>query len=91
MHSVRTGQPVPIAPTGRHATARRLGAARVLAGRPALRDLARQTGMSYVHLRGVADGNEPLLPTDARDLATVLDVPVALLRDRWSSTAEPAR
>jgi hypothetical protein len=47
--------------------------------------------MSYVHLRGVADGNEPLLPTDARDLATVLDVPVALLRDRWSSTAEPAR
>jgi len=66
VRSVSTGQPVPVAPTGRQATARRLDAARVLAGRPSLRSLARQTGMSFVHLRAVANGNEPLLTTEAR-------------------------
>jgi len=34
----RTNHPVPVARTGRQATARRLQAARVLAGRPSLRD-----------------------------------------------------
>jgi hypothetical protein len=81
----RTGQPVPVAPTGRQATARRLEAARVLAGRPSLRSLATQTGMSYVHLRAVANAQEPLLPTDARDLAAALDVPQAWLRYGWTS------
>jgi hypothetical protein len=32
--------------------------------------------VSYTHLLGVANANEPLLPTDVRDLATVLDVPL---------------
>jgi hypothetical protein len=79
-----TGQPVPVAPTGRQATARRLGAARVLAGRPSLRSLAQETGMSYGHLLGVVNANEPLLPTDAVDLGRVLDVPAAWLRDGWT-------
>jgi hypothetical protein len=63
--------------------ARRLEAARVLAGRPSLRVLATQTGMSYRHLVGVANGHEPLLPTDARDLATALGVPSEWLRNGW--------
>jgi hypothetical protein len=37
--------------------------------------------MSYGHLVGVANAKEPLLPTDARDLATVFDVPQVWLRD----------
>jgi hypothetical protein len=84
LRSVRSGEPIPVAPTGRQATARRLEAARVLAGRPSLRALASQTGMSYPHLVAVANGSEPLLPTDARDLGRVLDVPEAWLRDGWS-------
>jgi hypothetical protein len=83
VRSVRSGQPNPIAPTGRQATARRLEAARVLAGRPSLRALARQTGMSYPHLVAVANGDEPLLPSDAVDLGAVLGVPSAWLRDGW--------
>ena len=83
MRTVHTGQPIPVAPTGRQLVARRLEAARVLAGRPHLRDLARQTGMSFTHLVGVANANEPMTSTDARDLACVLDVPVAWLRNGW--------
>jgi len=87
---VRSGQPVPVTvtPTSRQATARRLAAARVLAGRPSLRELAQQTGMSYVHRRGVANAQEPLTNTDARDLAAVLDVPASWLRDGWSPPAD---
>jgi hypothetical protein len=83
VRTVRTGQPIPVAPTGRQATACRLEAARVLAGRPSLRSLATQTGMSYPHLVAVANGTEPLPPTDARDLAAVLGVPQAWLREHW--------
>lgn len=85
VHSVRTGQAVPVAPTGRQATACRLEAARVLAGRPSLQDLARQCGLSYLHLTAVANGREPMTFTDARDLARVLDVPVAWVRHGWES------
>jgi hypothetical protein len=80
---VHSGLAVPVAPTSRQQTARRLEAARVLAGRPHLQDLARQTGMSYVHLRAVANGQEPMTSTDCRDLATVLEVPSEWLAHGW--------
>jgi hypothetical protein len=80
VRNVHSGLAVPVAPTSRQQTARRLEAARVLAGRPHLQDLARQTGMSYAHLRAVANAHEPMTFTDARDLATALDVPVQWLR-----------
>jgi len=41
--------------------------------------------MSYLHLVAVANGREPLLPSDVRDLAAALDVPAAWLRDGWTS------
>jgi hypothetical protein len=82
--NVRSGLPVPVTATGRQATARRLEAARVLAGRPSLRSLATQTGMSYLHLRAVANAAEPMTSTDVRDLAAVLDVPPAWLRYGWA-------
>jgi hypothetical protein len=85
VRSVRSGLPIPVTATSRQATARRLEAARILAGRPSLRSLATQTGMSYVHLRAVANAQEPLLATDARDLAAALEVPQAWLRDGWAS------
>jgi hypothetical protein len=85
MRAVRYGQPIPVAPTSRRATARRLQAARVLAGGPSLRSLAKATGMSYRHLEAVAKAAEPLLPTDARDLGAVLDVPPAWLAHGWDS------
>jgi hypothetical protein len=78
--SVRSGQAVPISPTGRLATARRLRAARTLAGGPSWQALARQTGMSYGHLLGVLNAKEPMTFTDCRDLAAALDVPQAWLR-----------
>jgi hypothetical protein len=81
--NVRSGLSVPVTANSRQATARRLEAARVLAGRPSLQSLARQTGMSYVHLRALANAEEPLLPTDVRDLAAALDVPSDWLRDGW--------
>jgi hypothetical protein len=65
-------------------TARRLTAARVLAGNPSLRTLATRTGMSYGHLLGISKGSEPLTATDQRDLAAVLDVPAQWLADGWS-------
>jgi hypothetical protein len=86
----RTGQPVPVAPTSRQQTARRLAAARVLAGRPHLQDLARQTGMSYAHLRAVANAREPMTFTDCRDLAAALDVPVQWLRYGFTSNGTAA-
>lgn len=88
MHQVRSGSPVPVVPTGRVATARRLAAARVLAGDPSLRALATQCGMSYPHLVGVANGREPLLDTDARDLAVVLRCPEAWLRHGWADDGQ---
>jgi hypothetical protein len=41
--------------------------------------------MSYVHLRAVANAQEPMTFTDARDLAAVLEVPVQWLRYGFSS------
>lgn len=86
MQTVRSGQPIPVAavPTARQQIARRLEAARVLACRPSLVALARQTGMGYRHLVAVANGREPLTATDQRDLAAALDVPPSGLRDGWS-------
>jgi hypothetical protein len=46
--------------------------------------------MSYRHLVAVVNGREPMTLTDARDLAAVLDVPVAWLRDGWESPDTPA-
>ena len=86
MQRVRTRPTVSVKPSGRVATARRLEAARVLAGRPSLRALAAQTGMSYPHLVGVAGGREPLTTTDCRDLAAALGVPSEWLRDGWTTT-----
>jgi hypothetical protein len=86
VHHVRSGQAVPVASTGRQATARRLEAARVLAGRPSLHDLARECGLGYTHLVAVANGREPMTLTDARDLAGALDVPVAWLRYGFTTT-----
>lgn len=83
MHTVRTGQPIPVAPTGRELIGRRLEAARVLAGRPSLLTLATATGMSYRHLVAVCNGREPLLESDARDLAVALECPEAWLRNGW--------
>lgn len=49
--------------------------------------LAEQAGISYVHLRAVANAQEPLTPTDVRDLAAALDVPAPWLRDGWADDA----
>jgi hypothetical protein len=86
VHSVRSGQAVPITSTERQATARRLRAARTLAGGPSWQALARQTGMSYGHLLGVLNAREPMTFTDARDLAAALGVPVRWLRYGWTGT-----
>ena len=59
-------------------------------GRTHPRNLALQTGMSYRHPVALANGREPVTLTDARDLAAVLDVPVAWLRDGWESPDTPA-
>jgi hypothetical protein len=82
---VRSGLAVPVAPTGRQLVARRLAAARVLAGRPSLLSLAQQCGISYVHLRGIANAHEHLTDSDCRDLAEALQVPQSWLRNGWSS------
>jgi hypothetical protein len=82
---VRSGLAVPVAPSGRQLVARRLEAARVLAGRPSLRSLATATGMSYAHLRAIANAQDPLTSTDVRDLAGVLDVPAQWLREGFDA------
>jgi hypothetical protein len=58
----------------------------VLAGRPSLQALARQCGLSYAHLVAVANGREPMTVTEARDLATALEVPVQWLRYGFTNT-----
>jgi hypothetical protein len=83
--SHRSGFPVPVTATSRQMTARRLTAARVLAGNPSLRSLADRTGMSYGHWLGISKGSEPLLPTDVRDLAAVLQVRASWLAHGWNS------
>lgn len=83
MQRASSGQCVPVTATSRQLVARRLEAARVLAGRPSLRVLATQTGMSYSHLVGVAGGREPLTASDCRDLSVVLRCPEAWLRHGW--------
>jgi hypothetical protein len=40
--------------------------------------------MSYGHLLGISKCSEPLLPTDVRDLAAVLDVPQSWLAHGWN-------
>jgi hypothetical protein len=40
--------------------------------------------MPYGHLLGISKGSEPLLPTDVRDLAAVLDVPPSWLAQGWT-------
>jgi hypothetical protein len=87
MCGVRRRQVVQVTATSRRATARRLAAARILAGGPSLRSLARETGMSYRHLEGVSNGSESLLPTDVRDLSRVLDVPAEWLARDWSGNS----
>ncbi len=80
-HAHSTGQPYPITPPARVAAARRVQAARVLVGdRRPLRELARESGLSYQHLTAITTGREPLLDTDARDLGRVLAVPATAAR-----------
>jgi hypothetical protein len=74
----------PVTPTNRQLTARRLQAARVLAGGPSLHDLARGCGLSYRHLVAAANADEPLTSTDLRDLAAVLEVPPSWLAHGWT-------
>ena len=88
VQTVRSGQPVPVKPSGRVATARRVQAARLMAGDPSLRQLASATGMSYRHLIGVVNATEPLLDSDARDLAAALRCPEAWLRHGWADDGE---
>ena len=86
VQTVRTGSPVPISPKSspRVLTARRVRAARVLAGNPSLRQVAADGGLSYRHLLGVVNATEPLTSSDALDLARVLGVPSEWLARGWS-------
>ena len=79
-----TGQPYPVTPTSRMAMARRVQAARLMAGDPPLRQLARDGGLSYVHLLAVVNGQHPLTDTDATTLGELLGVPAQWLRSGWS-------
>jgi hypothetical protein len=83
VQSVRSGSRVPITAPGRVATARRVRAARLLAGDPPLRRIAAGAGLGYEHLVGVIKGREPLLQSDALDLARVLHVPSEWLASGW--------
>jgi hypothetical protein len=47
---------------------------------------ARNPRLGCGHLRAAAKAKEPLTSTDGRDLADVLGVPHAWLRDGWAST-----
>ena len=84
MQTVRTKPTVSVKPTGRVATARRVQAARLMAGDPPLRQLARDGGLSYMHLLAVVNAREPLLDTDAVALGELLDVPPSWLRHGWA-------
>jgi hypothetical protein len=86
---VHSGSPVPVGPTRRQLIARRVEAARVLAGRPSLRTIAQQAGISYTHLVGVLNAHEHMTDTDARDLANVLSCPEAWLREGWDAMSQP--
>ena len=90
MQQVRSGSPVPVVPTGRVAIARRVQAARLLAGDPSLRQLARDGGLSYEHLVAVTHGKHPLTDTDATTLGELLGVPASWLRQGWTDTTYPA-
>jgi hypothetical protein len=54
-----------------------------MAGDVGLRALAHATGCSMRHLLAVENGTEPLLPSDAQDIAVALNVPAEWLRDGW--------
>lgn len=90
MQTVRTGQAIPIRADSRVATARRVKAARVMAGRPSLRRIARETGCSYTHLVGVLNATEPLTDTDtdAVALGELLGCPPRWLRRCWEQHAD---
>jgi hypothetical protein len=85
---VRTGSPNPVRACNstRAQTARRVRAARLLAGGVSIRDTASAAGLSYPHLLAVEHGEQPLLASDAVDLGRVLDVPAAWLRDGWRTS-----
>ncbi len=87
MQTIRTRSPVPVTTTRsslRAQAGRRVKAACVLAGGVSLKQVAAAAGLGFPHLAAVERGQHPLLDTDARDLAAVLDVPADLLRHGWS-------
>jgi hypothetical protein len=83
VQNVRAGQPTPVTAPARVATARRVRAAMVLAGDPPPRRVASAAGLGYPHLVGVIKGAEPLLASDAVDLARVLGCPASWLAHGW--------
>ena len=85
MNRVRTPVKVRSIPTSRAETALRVRAARLLAGGPTLKAVADEAGMSYMHLRAVERGAEPLLPSDAIDLSRVLGCPAGWLARGWEA------
>ncbi len=89
MQTVRSPMRVRTKPTGRVATARRVQAARLMAGDPSLHQLARDGGLSYRHLVAVVNAQHPLTDTDATTLGELLGVPASWLRHGWT-TSYPA-
>ena len=89
VQTVRSGQPiaVPSRDSPRVQAGRRVRAARLLAGDPPLRQVARDAGLDYGHLIGVTRGAEPLTSSDVADLARVLGVPSSWLARGWDDQA----
>jgi hypothetical protein len=79
-----------LSPRGRQLAARQLEAARVLAGRPALRALAAQTRDELSAPGAHRQRERAMTSTHACDLAAVLGVPSEWLRDGWRSPATRA-
>ncbi len=90
MQTVRTKATVSVKPSGRVAVARRVQAARLMAGDPSLRRLARDGGLSYQHLVAVVNAQHPLTDTDATTLGELLGVPASWLRHGWTDTTYSA-
>jgi hypothetical protein len=86
VRSHRTGQSISIraSNSARAQTGRRVRAARLLAGGVSIRDTASASGLSYLHLVAVENGQQPLLPSDAVDLGAALGCPSEWLRDGWA-------
>jgi len=83
MQTIHTGQAVPITATGRAAVARRLKAARVLAGDPPLRAVSAELGFRYSHLIGIVNATEHATDSDLDALAERFDVPSEWLARGW--------